>query len=111
MIKSAIRTNTIQAPCMNLVLAIMTVAMPVATAPTPFTTIFSANGVPLFQPTQHHAGLRQREGHKHTDRIERNQCVGVPVEYDQKQTGEKPENENTIGEYESITKSSPSGEA
>jgi hypothetical protein len=40
MISAATSKKTIQAPCMNLVTAMMTVAIPVVTAPIPFTISF-----------------------------------------------------------------------
>ncbi len=69
----------------------MVVAMPVVTAPMPFTIKFlSPMRSLLGQPTADHAGLREREGDEHADGIQRNQGVGVTVEDDKQKAGERP---------------------
>ena len=63
---------------MNLVVAIMMVAMPVVTAPMPLTIEFLPPvGALLRQPTAHHAGLGQGKGSEDSDGIQRNECVCV----------------------------------
>ena len=74
----AIRTNTIHAPSRNFVLAIITVATPVVTAPTPFTMSFFRQWGPFFANQRRTMpACDSVNGNEYPDSVERNQRVSV----------------------------------
>jgi hypothetical protein len=89
-IVKGMKSRVIHAPSINFASSTTTVVVPVTKAPSPFTSAFFTHpGAAVFAPMHDHAGLREREREKRSDRIERDQ----PVSY----TPEK--NENTATEY------------
>src|SRR5207253_10896036 len=54
------------------------------------------------QPATDHADLREGEREKHADGIERNQCVGVTVEYNDEEAREDSQDDNAIREHQTV---------
>ena len=97
------RTTTIQAPWVNFVSPMITATTPVASGARPVEQgAERPAGSPVPEPVAHHAGLREREGDEHAQRVERDQRVRVPLEEHQEPDRQERQDDDAVREGEPV---------
>ena len=97
------RTTTIQAPCVNFVTPTITATTPVASRARPVEQGAERPArPPVPEPVAHHAGLREREGQEHPQRVERDQRVRVPLEEHQEPDRHERQDHDAVREGEPV---------